>query len=242
MRPNGAYGSVRFAGPPGWRRIPPVTRGTMVLAAVGYLATIFLSFPSLQLGLEPFRIYPHGEVWRLLTYPVVNVRIITILFDLLMLWWVGSELEPQWGSRGYALFLILATLSAGILGAATSLSFPSIGFDMAWGVGSPLIAIIVAWALLSPGLPANFFGLFPTSRTGFAVVAVLIGVFGEIESHPLKQAFARAVFILGGVPAAWLWVRFVGRRTVHLNFHAPRFLRRRRFRVVPEQTEKRWYH
>ncbi|HEV8268634.1 MAG TPA: rhomboid family intramembrane serine protease [Thermoanaerobaculia bacterium] len=239
MRPNGAYGSVRFAGPPGWRRIPPVTRGTMVLAAVGYLATIFLSFPALKLSLEPSAVFPRGEVWRLLTYPVVNVGIVVVLFDLLLLWSFGSELEPQWGSRGYALFLILSTLSAGVIGVASSLLFPSSGFGHAGGVAAPLTAAIVAWMLLGPSLPANLFGILPMTRTGFALIAVVVVTFGEIEA---TRSLTRVAFVLGGIPTAWLWVRFVGRRTVCLHFNAPRFLRRRRFRVVPDDRQKRWYH
>ena len=110
MRPGT---SVRFVGPPGWRRIPPVTRAILVATAAGYLATLFLDISILVLA--PAEVL-FGQVWRLVTYPFVNVRVLTLLFDLLLLWSFGSEMEPRWGSRRFTAFLLLATALAGVVG------------------------------------------------------------------------------------------------------------------------------
>ncbi len=222
-----------FVGPPGWRRMPPVTRATLVLAAAGYVATLFSPLPAELLAAAPERILA-GEVWRLVTYPLVNAGILAVLFDLLLLWSFGSQLEPEWGSRGYALFLLLATGSAGALGVLAALLLPG-RFGAGYGFAGPLTAVIVAWMLEAPHGPTSFFGILPMTRRGFALLAVVVVAFGEIEQ---TRSAARLVFVLGGLPAAWLFSRRRRRRLSRPSVRPPRFLRRRRFRVIGNDDER----
>jgi membrane associated rhomboid family serine protease len=237
VRPVGANGSIRFAGPPGWRRIPPVTRGTLLLAALGYLAVVFTGLPLKYLSAIPSAIVA-GQVWRLVSYPLVVQGIINILFGLLLLWSFGSELEPHWGSKAYAWFLLVVTVMAGACGTAVALLIGSHGaFDPSFGgLSGVLIAVIVAWALLGPDLPTNFFGILPMTRKVFALIALIVVVFGELEqSHSL----VRLVFCLGGLPAAWFWTR--RRRTPFTRSSLPRIFRRRRFRVIRDDDSGRFH-
>jgi len=230
MRPG--Y-EVRFVGPPGWRRMPPVTRGTLVLTVLGYLATLFPALPVGLLTAVPDRIAPGGELWRLVTYPLVNVGIVSVLFSLLLLWSFGSELEPEWGSRSYALFLVLATLSGGILGVGAALLLGG-AFGTGYGLAGPLTAVIAAWTLEGPSRPTNFFGVLPMTRKVFGVIAIVVVAFGEIEQ---THSVARLVFVLGGLPVAWWWARR-RRPGGRISLRPPRFLRRRRFRVVGGGDER----
>ena len=218
---------VRYIGPPGWRHIPPVTRGTLVLTVVGYLATLVPALPAGLLTAVPERVWPGLEVWRLVTYPLVNVGIVSVLFSLLILWSFGSELEPEWGSRGYAVFLALATLSGGVLGVGAALLLGG-SFGTGYGLAGPLTAVIAAWTLEGPSRPTNFFGVLPMTRKVFGVIAIVVVAFGEIEQ---THSVARLVFVLGGLPVAWWWTR---RRPPRgsLPLRMPRLFRRRRFRVV----------
>jgi len=235
MRPLGARGSVRFAGPPGWRRIPPITRGTLVLTAVVYLAGLFRLFPVDVLTAVPRAIVPGFELWRLVTYPLVNVGIIAVLFDLLLLWSFGSELEPQWGSKSYALFLLFATVTGGILGVAAVFAIGG-EFGAGYGFAGPITAVIFAWMLEAPNAPTSFFGVLPMTRKGFALIALVVVAFGEIEQ---THSLARLVFVLGGIPAAWLWTWRRKLRALPYAIREPRmFRRRRRFRVVRDEDER----
>jgi membrane associated rhomboid family serine protease len=218
---------IRTVGPPGWRRLGPVTRAALVLTSLGYLAALFPAFPVDLLTAVPNRIVPAGEVWRLVTYPLVNVGIISVLFGLLLLWSFGSELEPEWGSRGFALFLLLASLSGAVLGVGAALLLGG-AFGTGYGLAGPLTAVIAAWMLEGPSRPTNFFGVLPMTRKVFALIAILVVAFGELEQ---THSVARLVFVLGGLPVSWWWARrrpFRGR----LSFRPPRFFRRRRFRVI----------
>jgi membrane associated rhomboid family serine protease len=231
MRP--AY-EVRWAGPPGWRRLPAVTRATLVLTVAGYVATLVSTAPGRYLTVGTAGIWPGLELWRLLTYPLVNVGIVAVLFSLLLLWSFGSELEPSWGSRGYALFLVLATISGGVLGVATSLLLAS-PFGAGWGLAGPLTAVIAAWMFEGPNLPTNFFGVLPMTRKVFALIAIVVVAFGEIEQ---THSVARLAFVLGGLPVSWWWAKRGRQRAARGGPSLPRFLRRRRFRVVPGENDR----
>jgi membrane associated rhomboid family serine protease len=208
---------VRFAMPPGWRRIPPVTRAILVLVAAGYLLTLAWPAGAAWLVLAPGAVF-EGQVWRLFTYAFVNASIGAVLVDLLLMWQMGGEMEPRWGSRRFGAFLAASTLLAGALGLL-------VGGGA--GFAPTVLALIFAWMLEGPSQKILFFGVFPMARLGFAALAFVLVVFSELEA---TRSLLRLLFVLGGLPVAWLFVR--GPRG---GPRIPRMrnpFRRRRFTVV----------
>jgi membrane associated rhomboid family serine protease len=195
-----------------------VTRALLVLVAAGYLLTLAWPPGSLWLALLPGAPFV-WQFWRLVTYAFVNGSITGVLFTLLMIWSLGSEIEPHWGSRRFTAFLGLATVVAGLLGLAVG---GGAGFAPA------LLALIVAWMLEGPSQPVSLFGFFAMTRLGFAILALVFVVFSELEG---TRSLPRLLFVLGGLPISWLFVR-------GLRGGGPRFprmrnpFRRRRFTVV----------
>ncbi len=238
MRPRYEFGDTRLVGPPGWRRLPPVTRATLLLSAAGYLTGLFVPLLFDVLVADPVRIFPGGEAWRLVTYPLAIAGIWNALFGLLLFWTFGAEMEPEWGSMKYALFLVAATAAAGVLGtAAARFLLPGGATAAGAGLSGLLTALIVAWTLRGPRLPVHFFGLLPMTRRGFALLALVLVVFGELDVArlhplPLRFALARLLFVLGGLPVSWLFARGGGRMGRPGSLWPPRLIRRRRFRVV----------
>ncbi|MDL2718349.1 MAG: rhomboid family intramembrane serine protease [Acidobacteriota bacterium] len=216
---------ARFAMPPGWRRIPPVTRGVLVLVAAGYLLTLAAPGVAVWLVLAPGAVLA-GQLWRLLTYAFVNASIGSVLFGLLLFWSLGSEMEPRWGSRRFGLFLATATVLAGFFGV-----FVGGGA----GISPALLALIFAWMLEGPSQSLLFFGVFPMTRLGFAALAFVLVVFSELEA---TRSLFRLLFVLGGLPIAWLFTRgFRGGGPRFPRVRNP--FRRRRFTVVDTGRDSR---
>ena len=209
--------AMRFAAPPGWRRIPPVTRTLLVLVAAGYLLTLVWPAGAVWLVLAPGAVLA-GQVWRLLTYAFVNASIGAVLVDLLLLWQMGSELEPRWGSRRFGAFLAASTLLAGALG---------IFVGGGAGLAPTVLALIFAWMLEAPSQTLLFFGVFPMTRLGFAALAFVLIVFSELEA---TRSLPRLLFVLGGLPVSWLFVRRPRGGPRLPRMRNP--FRRRRFTVV----------
>lgn len=72
----------------------------------------------------------HGEIWRLLTYAFLHHpdSILPFVFNLLFLWWFGTELEEMYGVREFLAFYLSACLAGGLLFLFSSL---------AWMPGAP---------------------------------------------------------------------------------------------------------
>jgi membrane associated rhomboid family serine protease len=209
--------TMRFAAPPGWRRIPPVTRALLVLVGAGYLLTLAAPAAAVWLVLAPGAVLA-GQVWRLFTYAFVNASIGAILVDLLLMWQMGGEMEPRWGSRRFGAFLAASTLLAGALGLL-------VGGGA--GLAPTVLALIFAWMLEGPSQKILFFGVFPMTRLGFAALAFVLVVFSELEA---TRSLLRLLFVLGGLPVAWLFVR--GPRGGPRMPRIRNPFRRRRFTVV----------
>src|SRR5262249_2534757 len=58
----------------------------------------------------------HGQVWRLLTYAFLHdPRVIMhILFNMLFLWWFGSDVEDLYGPREFLTFYLSASFVGGL--------------------------------------------------------------------------------------------------------------------------------
>ena len=63
-----------------------------------------------------------GAIYQLLTYPLIDVGFTAVLFNALLIWFIGSELEQKWGTSVYVQFLIAATFCSGLAYIALALS------------------------------------------------------------------------------------------------------------------------
>jgi membrane associated rhomboid family serine protease len=137
-----------------------------------------------------------GQVWRLLTYAFLHAPGIWqhIVFNMLFLWWFGSDVEDIYGSRE---FLAVYLLSAFLGGVAFVLTAEVTGARLCIGASGAVTAIMVLCALHYPTRIILVFFVLPVpiwlfvgfqvvqdafiflsrEKTGTAVVANLAGAF-----------------------------------------------------------------
>jgi len=73
-----------------------------------------------RLILWPSRVLD-GQVWRVVSWPLVNEPSIWIVISLALLWYFGSEIERLLGRNRFAIFLLLITVIPGVAGALIDL-------------------------------------------------------------------------------------------------------------------------
>jgi membrane associated rhomboid family serine protease len=93
----------------------------------------------------------HGQVWRLLTYAFLHdpYSIWHILFNMLFLWWFGSDVEDLYGPREFLLFYLTSALAAGLLFVASSLAWMPTAAPCVGASGS-VIAVLTLCAIHFP--------------------------------------------------------------------------------------------
>jgi membrane associated rhomboid family serine protease len=157
-----------------YRDYIPITKGIVVLCVALFAARHLLLLFRLDLysflRLDSFRWLLRP--WTLLTYPLVNSDLLSLIFGLLWVWYIGGSLERSWSGQTYGFFLGLATGVTGLafilvsmvvgrvgMGAfQVSMVFARIGSAGLW---LPLTGLTWAWAKHYPDRELLFWGLFP---------------------------------------------------------------------------------
>ena len=159
---------------------PPLTKiNKVILIATG---ACFLTASILQaigafslisfLGLSSNGLF-HGLIYQLLTYPFVEVNFMSFLFNSLVVWFIGSELERQWGQKIYLRFLLLSVLGVGLVYALVNLMFffgTPVYFQSLHGLTGINFALLVAYAMLYPDRQMSMMMIFPMKARTFCLI------------------------------------------------------------------------
>lgn len=142
-----------------------------------------------------------GLIFQVLTYPLIEKQLLAVIFNGLLLWFLGSELESQWGTKRYLQFLAGAVLSAAavylmlgffILSNSAVYSFPLIGMQ---GIAS---ALCVAYGILYPDRTFMFMMIFPMKAKWFCALLVGMELYTGFFSPMGALAWGHIAAILGG--------------------------------------------
>jgi membrane associated rhomboid family serine protease len=142
-----------------------------------------------------------GLIYQLVTFPLIEHGLFSVLFSGLILWFIGSELESSWGMRRYIYFL-LSCLGFGALFfilVATSFSIYAAPLSGMSGVASGLC---IAYAVLYPDRIFTFMLLFPMRARYFCLILAALSLYNGFFSPAKAGAWGQIGMMLG----AFLWV------------------------------------
>jgi membrane associated rhomboid family serine protease len=178
-----------------------------------------------------------GEIWRLVTWVLVESDPLNLLFGGLVLYWFGRDLVDAWGARRFLVTYFAIPAVAGVLASLLSLAWPGLEAHRFAGFWVALDALVVAWGLHHPFRQILLFFAVPVSGKalvwitvgGTALFALFTGV-GAFVPHLLAEGIAW-LHVSGKGPGAWL-------RRIRL----PRRKRRGRFEVIhaDRDPDRRW--
>ncbi len=111
--------------------------------------------------LAPSRVF-HGEVWRLVTWPFVELGPIGLVLTCVAIYKFGGELAVRWGDRRLRRFMVEVTLAAAAV--ACVLALVGGQTQMAWLGGWAISdVLVIAWARQFPERPLVVYGLLTLS-------------------------------------------------------------------------------
>jgi len=180
-----------------------VTAGVFLLQAVtGALGIINLS----QLFSLSASDFSRGLVYQLVTYPFVESQLMNVLFNGLVFWFIGSDLELLWGKRVYTRFLIMITLLVGIIHLLlATLLFKGSSFYLSSlsGLTGLNFALLFAYAFTYPDRQMSFMMLFPMKAKAFCLL--LAGIEGYFALFSSAYAAFSHLFAMG---LSFLFIRY----------------------------------
>lgn len=178
---------------------------------------------------SPDAVWRQGRVWTLVTGPFLEVRILSLVFEGLMIWMFLPVLERWWGPRRFALFVgvtaLVGTVAGTLVGLATGRepAVPILGLE------PTLFAAAIAFGIIHAKAPVQFFGLLPLTGRQFmwgmiALIAAFVLVGQEWEEG---GAMALATLVGAGMangtidPIAWWRRRRYAKTRSHLSVVPP---------------------
>lgn len=165
------------------------------------------------LALRPSDVIFNFSVWQIFTYMFLHStgQIMHILFNMLMLWFFGSELEERWGSKKFLAYYLSCGAGAAVIyivgvaiyslitGTQLSLNIPVIGASGA------IFGLLLAQAILFGERIVHFFMIFPMKTKYFVL---LMGAIQMASMMTTGFAGGEVAYLahLGGIAAGYLYL------------------------------------
>lgn len=141
-----------------------------------------------------------GQVWRLLSYAFLHstTTIWHILFNMLFLWWFGSDVEDLYGPREFLAFYLVSAFLGGVAFTLVYLYQPMQQFCL--GASGAVTAVLVLCAMHYPSrviyvwyilpVPIWLFVVFQVAQDSFTFLTGLENSTTAVSVHLAGAAFA----------------------------------------------------
>jgi membrane associated rhomboid family serine protease len=148
-----------------------------------------------------------GRVWQLVTYCFVHQGILNTAFELLSLWFLGSFLESNHGSRWLGEIFFFSVVGAGLAAMALYFALPE-GGGVLTGCYGGLFGLLIAFGVLYGDLEFMMFPLPMMIKAKYLVGVYLLIALAMLFSAQRFFAFAQ----LGGGLFGYIYIKMAPRR------------------------------
>jgi membrane associated rhomboid family serine protease len=210
--------SVSFGGMP----VTPVVKWLVIAnVSIWFLGQVLLEgfvvgrpFFSAPLSLVPEQVLFQGALWQVFTYMFLHTQQIThILFNMLMLWFFGAELEQRWGSRFFLIYYFVTGVGAGVLYVTcNALAVLLFGFSPTnllipvIGASGAIFGLLLAYGMLFGERVIHFMMMFPMKAKFFVMIMGFVELASLITSRERGSDVAYLAH-LGGLISGFVFLK-----------------------------------
>lgn len=240
---------------------PIVKKLIMINVGIWFFLTIIAEnwlvapgFFSKYFGLMPSKVVEDFFVWQIFTYMFFHAASIShILFNMLLLWWLGSELEQRWGSKFFLLYYVVCGVGAGIV-YLVGLTFYklTVGPSLAWispvvGASGAIFGLLLAYGIIFGDRIVYFFMLFPMQAKYFVMILAGIEFITLLNSKASGETNVATLCHLGGIIVGYLFLYFWTRWSIGRRGKEGKSVNRRGLKLVvnnesPEKQGPKFWH
>lgn len=159
------------------------------------------------LGLNPSQLINNYAIWQLVTYAFVHMAFFHLLFNMLALWWFGSDIELHMGTKAFVRYYFFTAAGAGVVSAFFGI--PTIG------ASGGVYGLLLAYGLMFPNRILYVYFVIPI-RAKYCVF-----LFGLLEFLALMSSDPSGInhsAHLSGIGFGLLWFFFPRRKISLLAF------------------------
>ena len=176
------------------------------LFLAGYVLPSFDRLLRDLFALTPQAVLTGMRIWQPVTYMFLHGGISHILFNMLVLWMFGVQLERLWGPAYFLRFYLVTGIGAGVATIAVAL----LPFEFSGptyltgtiGASGAIYGLLMAFAVYYPNTPILLFFLFPVPAKYFVMIIGMIAFL----SVPRSDGVAHVAH-LGGLIVGYLYLK-----------------------------------
>ena len=172
-----------------WKGLGKVTKSWIIILFATFLLNALgqnllgVSIPLLA-AFSPDQIFA-GEIWRLVTYPLVEMNALRLLISAFILFLFGVHYERLWGSKEYFRFALVVTIGAGIIAAVLQKFIPlSSGTGLYSGPHAFVDALLVYMVVKEPDSKILFGFVLPIQTRVLVGFFILLTVLQALNGEP----------------------------------------------------------
>jgi membrane associated rhomboid family serine protease len=183
----------------------------VAVVVVSVLAAVFRPLFGL-LALQPADVLGSFFAWQLLTFGLLEVSPMGVIFGALITWSIGGSLESMWGRARFARFCGGIVLGAGVATVLLAWVLPSLVGSVYAGGGALTASLWVAYGLTLGRNQTNFWGMPVTGDilaligAGFVFLGAAFGGLSPVLPDLFALLFTFLVVRVGLSPGFW-WTR-----------------------------------
>lgn len=181
---------------------------TLLIATIVVYIFQILPFPGnllVQFGsLVPNQTFGDFQLWRLFSYMFLHDTALPfhILFNMLMLWMFGVEVEQLWGARRFMIFYLICGAGSGFF-SIFHLFNPVLSSTPVIGASGAVLGVMTMYAYYFPQRQVLLFFILPINIRVVVLGAALVSLFGSIAPHGIISHLTH----LGGILVAICYIK-----------------------------------
>lgn len=162
-------------------RTTPTVRILLIVNCVAFLVHLigdtFLGMHLLDaFALTPYQVVHSLAIWQFFTYMFMHADIFHILFNMLILWMIGSELEGLWGRKFFTLYYFICGISGGLFYFIIQFFTrnPTAGMISMVGSSGAVYGLLVAYGIIYAERTLLFMMIFPMKAKHFVLLLAAV--------------------------------------------------------------------
>ncbi len=184
---------------------PAVKILVMTNVAVFVLNMIVGAEMTIRLGLSPQAVFEQLALWQPFTYMFLHSTSSFghILFNMLALWMIGTELERTWGTRFFVKYYFITGLGAAATSLLLAVFSDTVYYSVTVGASGAIYGLLLAFAMYFPNRMLILF-IFPVPAR---IAVTILGAIAFLSSMGGPGGGVAHSAHLGGLVAGYLYLK-----------------------------------
>ena len=160
---------------------------------------------TISLGLTPQAVVEQFALWQPLTYMFLHSTggLGHILFNMLALWMIGTDLERTWGTRFFVKYYFVTGIGAGAASLLLSIFSETVYYTPMVGASGAIYGLLLAYAMYFPNRMLVLF-IFPVPAR---IAVTILGAIAFVSSMGGPGGGVAHSAHLGGLIVGYLYLK-----------------------------------